>query len=61
MKIWVNDRKVKESEVFIPCHCCVFNKSVPYNQFVSRCLLRTFNLRKDYDECSKGYYYENMA
>lgn len=39
MKIWLNDRKVKEAEVCIPCHCCVFNKSVPYNQFASRCLL----------------------
>lgn len=61
MKIWLNNREVKESDSLLPCYYCVFNKSVPYNQFVGRCLLRTFNLRKDREECYKGYNYENMA
>jgi hypothetical protein len=57
MKIWLNDRKVKESEFYTPCRRCVFNK-VTYNQFTG-CLLRTFNLINDW--CFRGYYYENMA
>lgn len=61
MKIWLNDRKVKETEVAIPCHRCIFNKRVPYNHFAGRCLLRTLNLRNDHDWCFSGYAYENMA
>lgn len=61
MKIWVNDRKVKESDLPLPCHCCVFSRTVPNYQFISRCLLRTFNLRNDHDWCFNGYIYENMA
>lgn len=60
MKIWLNDKKVKESEFAIPCHCCIFNRSVPYNYFVGRCLLRTFNLRTSHDWCFRGYFYEDM-
>ncbi len=61
MKIWLNGRKVKKSEVYIPCYRCIFNRNVPYNQFVGRCLLRTFNLRSDHEWCYNGYNYENMA
>lgn len=61
MKILLNDKKVKESDSSLPCHCCVFNKNISHNPFTSRCLLRIFNLRKDREECSSGYYYENMA
>lgn len=61
MKMWLNDKLVKESNTSLPCHCCAFSRSDSHYQFVSRCLLRTFNLRKYYDWCFKGYYYENMA
>lgn len=62
MKIFLNDRKIKESEFAIPCHNCVFNINVPYNQFrSSNCLLRTLNLRNDRDWCFGGYFYENMV
>lgn len=57
MKIWLNGRKIKKSEFAIPCRCCVFNIRGPYNPFVGRCLLRTFN----HDWCFGGYFYENMA
>lgn len=60
MKMWLNDRKVKESEIYIPCYHCIFNR-ITDNQFVGRCLLRTFNLRSDHDWCYSGYNYENMA
>ena len=60
MKIWLNDKKVKESEIYIPCYRCVFNR-VTYNQFIGSCLLRTFNLRNYNDWCFSGYEYENMA
>lgn len=60
MKIWLNNRKVKESEVYIPCYCCIFNR-VAHNQlFTGSCLLRTLNLRNT-DWCFSGYTYENMA
>lgn len=61
MKIWLNNRKVKESEFSIPCHHCIFNRNVLDHQFITTCLLRTFNLRNDYDWCFKGYVYEDMA
>lgn len=61
MKIWLNDKKVKESKSSIPCHHCIFNRNVPGSQFIGRCLLRTFNLRNNYDWCATGFVYENMA
>ena len=61
MKIWLNDKKVKESGFSIPCYRCVFNRNVLYHQFRTTCLLRTFNLRTDHDWCFRGYVYENMA
>ena len=61
MKMWLNDKKVKEGEFGIPCHGCVFNRNALYHQFKTTCLLRTFNLRNDDNWCIKGYVYENMA
>jgi hypothetical protein len=59
--MWLNDKKVKETEFATPCYGCVFNRNVLYHQFKTTCLLRIFNLRNDDDWCIKGYVYENMA
>lgn len=61
MKMWLNDRKVKEAEFYIPCNRCIFNRNVPYHQFRTTCLLRTLNLRNDHGWCFSGYNYENMV
>lgn len=61
MKIWLNNKKAKESDIPLPCHYCVFNREILYHQFRSTCLLRILNVRSDHDWCLKGYCYENMA
>lgn len=61
MKMWLNDKNVKESDSILPCYFCVFNKNVSYKPYIHNCLLQTFNVRNAHDWCVKGYEYENMA
>jgi hypothetical protein len=61
MKMWLNNRKVKESGFSIHCHRCIFNRNPPHDGFLHNCLLRILNLRTDHDWCFKGYFYENMV
>lgn len=61
MKIFLNDRKIKESSLAITCFHCACSRDVEYNPYARRCLMRTFNLRNDHDWCFKGYVYEDMA
>lgn len=61
MKIWLNDRKVKESNLHLSCYPCVFNRNSIDHPFRSTCLLRALNVRSVYDLCSKGYCYETIV
>lgn len=61
MKIFLNDRKIKESRYAISCSHCACNRDVTYNPYAKCCLMRTFNIRKDHDWCFRGYVYEDMA
>ena len=61
MKIWLNNKKVKEYKYYIPCYSCVFNRNIPPGQWSYRCLLQIVNLRNDHDWCFRGYGYEDMA
>lgn len=61
MKIFLNDRKVKEAGHALSCSRCIFGRSDSYNPYISICLLKTFNLKKEHDWCFQGYVYEDMA
>lgn len=56
MKIWLNDREVKETNRFIMCNKCVFKRETGYRQTL-QCLAKTFHLLDQ--ACMHGYQYES--
>lgn len=59
MKMWLNNRKVKEADYFIMCDECVFMRIIDYDKYNIRCLSKTFNLLKKGLGCKFGYQYED--
>ena len=54
MKIWLNNRKVKETNHYITCNECVFMRdSSDCNSHI--CLAKTFNFQDRYLICKLGY------
>lgn len=58
MKIWLNDRKVRETDRFIICDKCVMNRERD-DGYTHQCLAILFNLQGDL--CIHGYQYENKV
>lgn len=56
MKIWLNNREVKETDRWIKCNKCVFMRETG-DKFNLLCLARAFNLQNDV--CLRGYQYED--
>lgn len=59
MKIWLNNRKVKETNHYITCNKCVFMRDSRDLMHNCICLAKTFNLRDRYSICKLGYQYED--
>ena len=60
MKIFLNDRKIKETNHFVMCDKCVLMRETN-TKLLIRCLARTFNLCKKGHFCSRGYQYEDKV
>ena len=58
MKIWLNNRKVKETNHYIMCNECVFMRDSSDCIHSHLCLAKTFNLQCKYSICL-GYQYED--
>ena len=56
MKIWLNNRKVKETNHYIMCNKCVFLRKSGYG---FQCLANIFNLQYNSSVCELGYQYED--
>lgn len=56
MKIWLNNREVKETNCFIMCNSCVFQRETGHRHMV-QCLAKYFHLSDRV--CMRGYQYED--
>ena len=56
MKIWLNGRKIKQTDRFILCDECVLMRIMGH-PLRMRCLAKIFNLQGP--GCMRGYQYEN--
>lgn len=59
MKIWLNDRKIKESDHFILCDECALNRK-RNDEYTHQCLAAMlFHLYEQ--SCIRGYQYEDKV